>query len=932
MFKKTKNSLALSLSVAMLATLVTIPGVASAATSKQLAGKDRYETALKIVQDGWEKSENAVIARGDVMADALAAAPLAYAKGKAPILLTKTNEISTEVLKELKDLGVKNVYIVGGIGAVSKAVADKLATEGLTVKRLEGKDRVATSLAIAKEAFSTSPAEVVIANGISYADALSVSSVAASKGMPILLVINNKLSAEQATYIAGKTVYAVGGTGVLNAAVVTEAKATRLAGDNRYDTNAAILKQFKQDYSSIYVAKGTDANLVDALAGSALAALKNNPVVLVDGNSKVASTKLVEVVTANITDDSMVVRLGGTVTQVAVDAIEAMKPQKLAVKSVNAINATQLKVVFTKAVDEVDAETAANYKIGSYVVTAELQADAKTVILTSTAPITGTNLYVVNPIKSVTDATVKTPIFTFVETYTDTVAPAVLSVTYPTFDKATVTFSEPITSLGTVTVTQNGAPLALSLTTAFVAGSSSITYDLAPAEVIADKAITIVMVGAKDTGNNLINPNPTTLTIIKTKTDITAPTISAINVLSDTRVSITFNEKLSVAPTVTVGGNVVSFAAVGSTTDNITWTGVFATTTGVLPVAVTAFADMSGNAGTASTVLKQVTADTVKPTLVSSEIKTFNSKLYLVLHYSEAVDAVIGGKIITGTTVKDYVSTSFTTGTAVTPVAYTKVNGADIDDTKSVMLDLSDNVMFPLGAYTVSVPALFVQDKASTTLYNDAASITFTKGTVTATDTTAPTVNALPVVSLDNKFVTVTFSEAMDYATALNVANYKVSGQTIFTNAIFDGNNKTVKLTVAPGTVTYSGDRQVTVSGAKDLAGNLNTSYSDIVSFKENVAPFVASAKLTAANTILVTFSENVAATTATDFEVYVAGVLVTTGATTSISAVSTSTATITLATSITDLSKAIQVKLVNAATVDANGNKATINQLIAVQ
>ena len=61
MFKKTKNSLAISLSVAMLATMVTIPSVASAATATQLSGKDRYETALKIVEDGWTTSENAVI-------------------------------------------------------------------------------------------------------------------------------------------------------------------------------------------------------------------------------------------------------------------------------------------------------------------------------------------------------------------------------------------------------------------------------------------------------------------------------------------------------------------------------------------------------------------------------------------------------------------------------------------------------------------------------------------------------------------------------------------------------------------------------------------------------------------------------------------------------------------------------------------------------
>ena len=102
MFNKTKSSLAITLSVAMLATMVVVPGVASAATATQLSGKDRYETALKIVENGWAKSDSAVIARGDDLADALAAAPLAYAKGKAPILLTKLTKFQQEFYKKLK--------------------------------------------------------------------------------------------------------------------------------------------------------------------------------------------------------------------------------------------------------------------------------------------------------------------------------------------------------------------------------------------------------------------------------------------------------------------------------------------------------------------------------------------------------------------------------------------------------------------------------------------------------------------------------------------------------------------------------------------------------------------------------------------------------------------------------------------------------------
>ncbi|MGK0469398.1 cell wall-binding repeat-containing protein, partial [Clostridium sp.] len=274
MFNNTRNSLSISLSVAMLATMVTIPQVASAATSTQLSGLDRYKTSLEIVQAGWEKdsSDNVIIASGENknMADSLAAAPLAYKMGEAPILLTKTDAIPDGVLEELARLGVKKVTIVGGTSAVSGVVESELKATGVTVERVSGADRFETSLEIAKAAFGTTSTEVVVANGLASADALSVSAIAANKGMPILLVNNRTgLTAEQKAYIAGNTVYAVGGTTVLSEAIV--GNATRLSGANRYETNAAILAKFAPDYSKIFLAKGTNANLVDALVGSAYA-------------------------------------------------------------------------------------------------------------------------------------------------------------------------------------------------------------------------------------------------------------------------------------------------------------------------------------------------------------------------------------------------------------------------------------------------------------------------------------------------------------------------------------------------------------------------------------------------------------------------------------------------------------------------------------
>lgn len=383
MYKKMRKLFAVALTLTMLLTMLVFPAIASAETPTgiRLSGKDRYETALKIVQAGWTSSDSAVIARGDDLADALSAAPLAYAKGKAPILLTSSNKLPAGVLDELKKLGVKNVYIVGGEGAVSKAVETELKKVA-AVERVYGSDRAATSLAVAKKV-SADPSDVVLANGLSYSDALSVSPIAAANGMPILLVVGNKLTAEQASYIAKKTVYAVGGSGVLSDAVVKGAKATRLGGANRYETNAAILTEFEPDFSKFYIAKGTDKNLVDALAGSALAALGNNPIILVDGDSKL-DAKIADVLLNNATVDSTEVVLGGTVAQSVIDSFEELRKEALAAGA--AIEAVE-KAEETKLQADVDAAKALVDKLPEDVAPFTLKADLESRLEAITMPV-----------------------------------------------------------------------------------------------------------------------------------------------------------------------------------------------------------------------------------------------------------------------------------------------------------------------------------------------------------------------------------------------------------------------------------------------------------------------------------------------------------------------------------------------------------------
>lgn len=267
-------------------------------SEQRLYGIDRYETAAKIAQEGWKgTSEYAVLSAGmdENLVDALAAAPLAKLKN-APILLTEGDVLNKYAEIELERLGVKTVYVTTGDKVITKKVLDRLAELNVIVVPLGGSDRYETALNIAKEMGSFD--KFVVATAWNNADALSVASIAAAKGMPIILSDVNKIPDSVMSYIDSvkgnvAQTYVLGGTGALTDNVKNSLpNATRIGGVDRFDTNREVLKTFANDlkYSKTYLANGENNHLADALAGSPLAALTSSPVVLT-GTSLPAETK-----------------------------------------------------------------------------------------------------------------------------------------------------------------------------------------------------------------------------------------------------------------------------------------------------------------------------------------------------------------------------------------------------------------------------------------------------------------------------------------------------------------------------------------------------------------------------------------------------------------------------------------------------------------
>lgn len=277
--------------------------------SDRIAGKDRYETSVGISQLGWNKSYFAILASGENFPDALCAAPL-VSKYNAPILLTSTDSLKSNTKDELLRLNVKNVLMIGGEGVLSTKVEQSIKDLGIEVTRIAGQDRYETSLKVAK--LLGNPEKAIISSGKDFPDVLSIASIAANKGIPILFTSQNNLSKELKAYISQsiQKTYILDDDSRISDSVVNQLPAAeRLTGLNRYESNIKIINTFKNDldFSTCYVATGED--YPDALSGSALASLTKSPVIFVNEPLKHDTINFVMSIKSNI---KKIIAFGGS--------------------------------------------------------------------------------------------------------------------------------------------------------------------------------------------------------------------------------------------------------------------------------------------------------------------------------------------------------------------------------------------------------------------------------------------------------------------------------------------------------------------------------------------------------------------------------------------------------------------------------------------
>jgi putative cell wall-binding protein/streptogramin lyase len=271
----------------------------------EVAGPTRYETAVEASKRAFPRGlecedaegfRTAILTTGQNWPDALGGSALAGVL-HAPVLLTLTDTLPDVVIAELARLDADRVVVLGGPGAVSTAVEQRLSALGFSgdgLERIGGATRYETAdLIMRRVAEVTEPAamptsiesRVYVATGLNFPDALSASPLATYEGDPILLATDAGLSPASQAALSDAwfldddvELVLLGGPDVVPGIVETQAEAalsgstvttTRLAGPTRYETAIEIARYGTGELGMAWTrpALATGLDFPDALAG-----------------------------------------------------------------------------------------------------------------------------------------------------------------------------------------------------------------------------------------------------------------------------------------------------------------------------------------------------------------------------------------------------------------------------------------------------------------------------------------------------------------------------------------------------------------------------------------------------------------------------------------------------------------------------------------
>ncbi|WP_419916790.1 cell wall-binding repeat-containing protein [Candidatus Poriferisodalis sp.] len=184
-------------------------------SAERVAGNDLYGTGVAAagrVTPGvmGELGRTAIIASGEVFADALVAGPFA-ARGIHPVLLTPPGELHADVAGYLGDAGISHVVLMGGTAALSDTVEQAVEDLGIDVSRMAGSTRYDTAVKaaeLAEDKYSTAAGKPCFANdtiGVARArvpfDSFSAAPLLGRLCAPLVLADPGKIPGDTAAYL-----------------------------------------------------------------------------------------------------------------------------------------------------------------------------------------------------------------------------------------------------------------------------------------------------------------------------------------------------------------------------------------------------------------------------------------------------------------------------------------------------------------------------------------------------------------------------------------------------------------------------------------------------------------------------------------------------------------------------------------------------------
>jgi hypothetical protein len=557
--------------------------------------------------------------------------------------------------------------------------------------------------------------------------------------------------------------------------------------------------------------------------------------------------------------------------RVIVEASAAM------IASVEPVNLQMVEIQFNKKVNA-DTLTKSDIMIdGETVESVELKSDGKTAVAMLKQPFMNNKTYrfVIDGIETMSGEDF--PEFDEVIKVNDNTAPSVAALNYiKAADKVTVQFTEPLSTIGTITLTDQDG-VVKTVTPPFTEGSPGIELDTSS---LADGKYTLTMVGAKDLADNYFAGNKVQADLMIGSDDEKAPEVEGIEPLSKNLVQVTFSEPLYEAGVLSVnGGSTFSLREDGKLDTKgdymVDGTGkVYTINIGSLNNDAFNKLSFSGQRDYAGNEIKAVT-------------ETFS---YLDNAAAKIIETRTKGDLLYVTFDELIMLESGTTAKLVSPDGVWKTMKAeDIavnpDNSERLVVDLGDYISEVVnGSYYVEFAKGGVKDLDGN---SEAYKVYFTLAA--DADTVNPELadlngTAAGKVMYDaaNGTVKVRYSEKMS-ASAIDVNNYMVDGNKVFEEAYFNGGMQEVVLKLKDGQFKEKANRVFSIRNVKDAVGNLlkGDGYQETIQFEDNTKPSLLSAFLASdGSKIVLTFNEALAdasiggseSTPSPDFQVIIAG------------------------------------------------------------